>query len=296
MRTNLPQQIGCWRVIPLNSGFFRLDGGAMMGSVPKILWQKTNPADDQNRIDLALRCLLLDDGKSLVLIETGMGSKNDLKIKNRFHVQQDVNPLYTALERQGYNAEDITHVIITHLHFDHAGGATQLSDNGHPVPAFPNARYLISQPNWQAALNPNPRDGASYLPENFLPIRDSDQLDLIPENSQLLPGISTIAVQGHTAGQQLVKISGDQQTLVFCSDLIPLLSHLKLPWIMGYDLNAYQTLQEKSTFLEKAAANGWWLFFYHDPETMAVQISPGDKYFETRNIIACPDWQRHKDN
>ena len=272
-------KIGDWNIKILETGSFWLDGGAMMGSVPKVLWEKTNPPDSSNRIKLALRCLLLDNGKDRILIESGMGNKFSSKFAEMFNVTQSTNPLSDALNNNGYSFEDITHVILTHLHFDHAGGATSNDSTGSCVATFPNAKYYISEENWNAGIRPSPRDKASYLKENYVPIYDAGLFKFVPSNSEILPGISTYIVNGHTTGQQLVKIEGSQETLVFCSDLIPLESHLKLPWIMGYDLNAHLTLDEKTEFLKLAAKNNWWLFFYHDPNTVAVKIAENDKYY-----------------
>ena len=272
--------IGKWRVFPLETGQFRLDGGAMMGSVPKVLWEKTNPSDEFNRIDLALRCMLLDDGKQKIIIESGMGDKLDLSFIERFHVDQLEHPLKEKLDEVGYNMNDITHVILTHLHFDHAGGALSIDANGDLIPAFQNAIYYVSKSNWEHGINPSPRDSASYLDFNYLILQESGKLELVPENTEIIEGISTIVVNGHTVGQQLIKVESQGDTLVFCSDLIPLRSHLKLPWIMGYDLNAALTLLEKTAFLEEAANKKWWLWFYHDPDTIAVQIKSGEKYYD----------------
>jgi glyoxylase-like metal-dependent hydrolase (beta-lactamase superfamily II) len=272
--------IGEWKVIVLETGDFRLDGGAMMGSVPKVLWEQTNPADEVNRIDLSLRCLLLDNGSKRVLIETGMGNKFDEKFKSMFAIEQPSNPLSDTLSNCGYSIDSITDIILTHLHFDHSGGAISLTENGDLVPAFPNAQYHISKRNWDTGLKPNPRDKASYLEENYLPLKDAGVLNLIADDSEILPGISSYIVNGHTTGQQLVKVESGGDVLVFCSDLIPLRSHLKLPWIMGYDLNAHLSLEEKTKFLHDAAEGDWWLFFYHDPKTVAVKIVSGEKYYD----------------
>ena len=171
-------------------------------------------------------------------------------------------------------------MILTHLHFDHAGGATVIGDNQDFIPAFPNAKYYISKDNWTAGIDPSPRDQASYLKENYVPINDAGLFEFIDSNSMILPGISTYTVNGHTKGQQLIKIESDGEVLFFCSDLIPLESHLKIPWIMGYDLNAQLTLKEKTQFLKLAAKNHWWLFFYHDPNTVAVKIDKDEKYYK----------------
>jgi len=272
--------IGKWKIIALETGDFRLDGGAMMGSVPKVLWEKTNPADKLNRIDLSLRCLFLDDGENKVLIETGMGDKLSPEFFEMFHVVQSKHPIKNKLADIGYQMEDITHVILTHLHFDHAGGATTLDNSGNLIPAFPDAEYYVSKENWNAGINPSPRDSASYLDLNYLPLKKTAKLHLLPENSEIFNGLSTITVNGHTNGQQLIKIESDNDTLIFCSDLIPLRSHLRLPWIMGYDLNAVLTLEEKTRFLKQAAIDNWWLWFYHDPKTVAVRIKEGKQYYD----------------
>ena len=271
--------IGQWKVIILETGDFRLDGGAMMGSVPKVLWEQTNPADELNRINLSLRCLLLDNGSKRVLIETGMGNKFNDKFKSMFAIKQSSDPLSDTLYEYGYNPESITDVILTHLHFDHSGGALNCNENEVLVPAFTNAKYHVSESNWKLGVAPNPRDRASYLNENYLPLKDAGVLNLIADNSEILSGISSYIVNGHTTGQQLIKVESEGEVLVFCSDLIPLRSHLKLPWIMGYDLNALLSLKEKTKFLQEAVDGDWWLFFYHDPKTIAVKIEKGDKHY-----------------
>jgi glyoxylase-like metal-dependent hydrolase (beta-lactamase superfamily II) len=271
--------IGEWKVIVLETGDFRLDGGAMMGSVPKVLWEQTNPADELNRINLSLRCLLLDNGSKRVLIETGMGNKFNDKFKSMFAIKQSSNPLSDTLCEYGYKPESITDVILTHLHFDHSGGALNCNENEVLVPAFTNAKYHVSESNWKLGVAPNPRDRASYLNENYLPLKDAGVLNLIADNSEILSGISSYIVNGHTTGQQLIKVESEGEVLVFCSDLIPLRSHLKLPWIMGYDLNALLSLKEKTKFLQEAVDGDWWLFFYHDPKTIAVKIEKGDKHY-----------------
>ena len=272
--------IGKWKVYALETGFFSLDGGAMMGSVPKVLWEKTNPPDSKNRIELALRCLLVDDGENVVLIESGIGTKNSDKFIKMFDIRMGEYSLSNELSKYGYSHENITHMVLTHLHFDHAGGAVLYDENNNLVPAFPNAKYYISEKNWDAGLNPSPRDRASYIKENYILLKEYGQLELVPENSNIIDGIDTYTVNGHTYGQQLIKISDNNDTLVFCSDLIPLESHLKLPWIMGYDLNAALTLKEKKEFLDLAYKNNWLLFFYHDPKTIAVRIKKAEKYYE----------------
>ena len=267
-----------WKIKIIETGSFKLDGGAMMGSVPKVLWEKTNPCDNLNRINLSMRCLLLDNGSDIILIETGIGNKNSQKFIEMFCIEQSVFPLKDQLEASGYNLNDITHVILTHLHFDHAGGATYFDGNKN-VPTFPNAKYMISKSNWNAAIKPNPKDKASYLSENFIPILEHNQLVLVEDDSNIMDSIEGLSFYGHTTGQQLIKINSNNDSLVFCSDLIPLKSHLKLPWIMGYDLNAMKTLEEKTLFLNQASKENWLLFFYHDPKVVAVRIEQNKKYY-----------------
>jgi len=275
--------LGKWKIEVIESGDFKLDGGAMMGSVPKVLWNETNPSDNLNRIQLAMRCLLLDDGKNVVLIETGIGDHFSDKFKMIFEINQRNFTLSNTLSDYGYCIKDITHVILTHLHFDHAGGAVKRKLNGTMEPQFPNAQYYVSSKNWEAALNPSYKDKASYLKENFICLKEYDVLNILPDNTEILPGINTYVVSGHTLGQQLVIISSNSKKLAFCSDLIPLKSHLRLPWIMGYDLNASLTLQEKKTFLDIASKQNWILYFYHDPKVVAVEIKKKDNYYEIIN-------------
>ena len=271
--------IGKWKVFALETGIFSLDGGAMMGTVPKVLWEKTNPSDSLNRIDLSLRCMLVDDGENVVLIESGIGDKNPEKFTEMFNIRE-LTSIEKALNDTCYSYKNITHIVLTHLHFDHAGGAMIFNKNGELIPAFPNAKYYISESNWKAGMNPSERDRASYIKDNYVGLLDAGVLNIIPENTEILPGLNTYVVNGHTYGQQLVKVSDKNKCIVFCSDLIPLKSHLKLPWIMGYDLNASLTLQEKKVFLDKASEGNWWLFFYHDPSTVAVRIKKSNKYYE----------------
>jgi len=278
-------KIGRWKVSVLETGDFKLDGGAMMGSVPKVLWEKTNPADSLNRIDLALRCVLVDDGENVVLIETGIGDKYTEKFKKMFKIKQEKNTLSDTLSKYNYSIKNITHVVLTHLHFDHAGGATTKNNHGQIVPTFPHAKYYISESNWEAGIKPSPRDRASYLKENYVPLLENNVLNIIPDNSEIIDGISTYVVNGHTHGQQLIKVNGNNETLVFCSDLIPLKSHLKLPWIMGYDLNAVLTLEEKKIFLDQAVKNNWILFFYHDPKIVACRIVKEDNLYKVTDEL-----------
>jgi glyoxylase-like metal-dependent hydrolase (beta-lactamase superfamily II) len=222
----------------------------------------------------------LDDGKNRILIDTGLGTKGSEKFKTMFHIVQPENPLKNALSKIGFSPNDVTHVIFSHLHFDHAGGATEINEEGQLIPAFPNAEYFITESQWKQANQPNTRDRASFLQADFLPLQEAGLLQLIPENTTIINGISTYCVHGHTCGQQLIKLEDGDEALIFCSDLIPLKSHLQIPWIMGYDLNALLTLEEKTQFLSQAGDENWWLVFDHDPATSAVKIKQGKKYYD----------------
>jgi len=257
-------QIGKYKLSIIESGFFGLDGGAMFGIVPKPLWEKTNPADDSNRIKLSTRHLVLESDSKKIIIDTGMGDKWDEKTKNIYAVDEQYS-MNAALAQIGLKSEDITDVILTHLHFDHTGGSTILND-GKLIPSFPNAKYYVQKKNYDWGIKPSDRDKGSYLSENFLPLFEEGILNFIDGNSKFDDEIELIVVNGHTFGQQMVKISDGSNTILFCADLIPTVSHIPLPYIMGYDLQPLTTLEEKKKFLKLAVDENWKLFFGHDPE------------------------------
>lgn len=275
-------QIGPYRVHSLETGRFALDGGAMFGVVPKTLWNRSHPADDLNRITLALRILLLIGNGRVILIDTGIGHKFSPRHQEMYAIDLESSNLRLSLAAHGLSAADVTDVILTHLHFDHAGGATELSD-GKPVPAFPNATYHVQQRNWDWANHPSDKDRASYLKENFLPLQQHGQLRLLQggltdqAEHEILPGISAWLSDGHTIGQQLVKVSDGTQSVVYCADIIPTASHLSLPYIMGYDLQPLLTLEEKRRLLTQAADEKWVIVFEHDPYMSACTVTQGEK-------------------
>lgn len=278
-------QIGPYRIDLLESGRFALDGGAMFGVVPKTLWSKNHPADEANRISLALRTLLLRGDGRVILVDTGMGNKFSPKHQAMYGLDPDAGDLLSALAAHGLTPEDVTDVILTHLHFDHAGGATCLRD-GEVVPTFGRARYWVQQRNWDWACQPTERDQASYLPENFQPLMAAGQLELLQGEGEILPGISAWISDGHTIGQQIVRVHDDTQSLVFCADIIPTASHLRLPFIMGYDLQPLVTLEEKRQILSRAAAENWLLVFEHDPLIPAAYVQEGPKGFAVREALS----------
>lgn len=263
-------KIGKYKLSIIESGSFGLDGGAMFGIIPKPLWQKTNLADDSNRVRLATRNLLLESDSKKILIDTGMGDKWDEKAKNIYAVD-DKHSMDSALSNKGLKADDITDVILTHLHFDHTGGST-IKINGKLQPAFPNAKYYVQKQNFEWAVNPSDRDKGSYIKENFLPLMDEGVLHLIDGNDIFDDGIEFFVINGHTFGQQMVKISDGRDTFLYCADLIPFYSHIPLHYIMGYDLQPLVTLEEKKKYLNIALQENWKLFFGHDPEIAFASV------------------------
>jgi len=286
----------------LSDGFFGLDGGAMFGVVPRPLWERTNPPDERNRIRLALRPLLVVTGKERVLIDTGIGHKWDEKSRDIYRIEH-TDTIESSLARAGFKPEDITKVILTHLHFDHAGGATKLDQTGRPVPRFPNARHHVQQKEWEAALNPNRRSRASYVPADFLPIQDAGLLELVDGNSELVLGLGLelvlelVLTGGHTPGHQIVIIRDSSKRMrdigiegqrdrvadaghlipgsldplipalaVFWGDLIPTRSHIATPYIMGYDLSPLETMEQKEKLVQQAIPGKWLSFLEHDPD------------------------------
>jgi glyoxylase-like metal-dependent hydrolase (beta-lactamase superfamily II) len=236
----------------------------MFGIIPKPLWQKTNLADDANRVRLATRNLLLESDSKKILIDTGMGNKWDDKMKNIYAID-DSSTMNSALETLGLKPNDITDVILTHLHFDHTGGSTVKVD-GKLQPAFPNANYFVQKQNFDWARDPSDRDKGSYIKDNFLPVYEEGVLNFIIGNAKFDDEIEMIVINGHTFGQQMVKISDGNSTFLFCSDLMPFASHIPLPYIMGYDLQPLVTLEEKKKILKLAVDENWKLFFGHDPD------------------------------
>jgi len=268
-------KIGKYNLKIITSGYFGLDGGAMFGIVPKALWQKTNSADESNRIKLSTRHLILESESKKIIIDTGMGNKWDDKSKNIYAVDENIS-MEKALNKIGLSQQDITDVILTHLHFDHTGGSTVLQD-GKLIPAFPNAKYHVQKQNYDWGLNPSDRDRGSYIKDNFLPLFDEGVLNFINGSEYFDDEIQFIEINGHTFSQQMVKISDSSNTILFCADLIPTVSHIPLPYIMGYDLQPLVTLKEKKEILPKAADENWELFFGHDPEIAFCNVLITDR-------------------
>ncbi len=277
-------KLGAFDIFPVLDGFFRLDGGAMFGVVPKTIWEKTNPSDKNNRILLALRTCLIDTGKELVLIDTGIGHKFQGKFEDIYQVKKEIY-LVKSLKEVGYKPEDITIVINTHLHFDHCGGNTSFDANGKIVPTFPNAKYYIQKSEWEAGNNPDDRSQASYLKENFLPLQEAGLLYLVDGDTKIIDGIEVIKTSAHTFGHQVVLVKSENQTLVYWGDLIPTASHLSLPYLMSYDLFPLQTMEQKEKLLAWALKENWVSFFEHDPKIAMADLTREDKKVLIKSII-----------
>ena len=252
----------------IDTGFFKLDGGAMFGVVPKSIWNRKHPADENNMCTWAMRCLLVETGDRLILIDTGMGNKQSEKFFG-FYYLQDTVTLEDSLAKHGFSVNDVTDVFLTHLHFDHVGGAIQW-DNGKEklVPTFPNARYWSNESHWDWAVNPNPREKASFLKENILPIRESGQLNFVRESDWLtpdvFPGFDVLFVNGHTEKQMLPVLHYKGHTIIYTADLIPSVHHLGLAYVMGYDVRPLDTMQERQRLYNEFIPQDALLFFEHD--------------------------------
>ena len=265
------------RIHVLQTGFFKLDGGAMFGVVPKSIWNKLNPSDENNLCNWAMRCLLIDDGKRRIIIDTGIGDKQDEKFFRHYYLSE-IKDLRALVKEKGYSPESITDVFLTHLHFDHCGGAI-IRDGDKLVPAFPNATYWSNEKHWQWATKPNEREKASFLKDNILPIQESGKLKFIKneEGASLTADITVRFVDGHTAAMMLPKIKYRGRTLVYMADLLPSTGHIPIPYVMAYDMFPLTTLQEKKSFLEEASANNYVLFFEHDPVTECCELQVTEK-------------------
>jgi glyoxylase-like metal-dependent hydrolase (beta-lactamase superfamily II) len=269
-----PLKVGKFDLFFIKDGTFRLDGGAMFGVVPKTLWNREIAADEMNRIPLALGALLIKTPQGrFVLVDTGLSSKYDDQPKFRkLYCVERYQTLKDELGAIGVSPTDISLVINTHLHFDHAGGNTELSEKGIPIPAFPKARYLIQKEEWDDASHPHERNQASYFKENFEPLDVAGLVDLMSGDYEIEPGLRVIRSGGHTRGHQCVQISSEGETAVFLGDLIPTSSHLSLPWIMGYDLYPVDTLEIKRDLLKRALDENWTLIFQHDPRLRSAKL------------------------
>ncbi len=279
------------KLYPINAGNFKLDGGAMFGVVPKSLWQRTNPADSNNMIDIAARCLLIEDGDRLVLIDTGMGNKQSDKFFGYYYLWGN-DSIDSSLKQHGFHRDDITDVFMTHLHFDHCGGSVQWNANqtGYEV-AFINAKFWSNENHWNWAINPNNREKASFLKENIIPIQESGQLHFtsLPQGNTLLNselGFDIFFADGHTEKQMIPLINYKGKTIAFMADLLPTVGHLPIPFVMGYDTRPLLTLSEKELFLNTAADKNYYLFLEHDAHNEIITVQHTEKGVRLNNTYA----------
>ena len=263
------------RLYAIETGNFKLDGGAMFGVVPKPLWERTNPADENNRIDMAARSLLIEDGERLILVDTGLGNKQSDKFFSHYALWGE-HSLARSLNTLGFHNDDITDVVFTHLHFDHCGGAIVRNKKGFYEPAFKNARFWSHKDHWQWATTPNVREKASFLPENILPIEESGQLNLLDDSKTPL-GFDVLLMDGHTEKQMLPKIEYKGKTIIFAADLIPTSGHLPVPYVMGYDTRPLLSLKEKERFLAEAVEKDYFLFLEHDAHNEVISLKRTEK-------------------
>ncbi|KQB43232.1 Zn-dependent hydrolase, glyoxylase [Flavobacterium daejeonense] len=282
------------KLYPIETGNFKLDGGAMFGVVPKSIWNKTNPADANNLIDMAARSLLIEDGNRLILIDTGMGNKQSEKFFGYYSLWGS-HSLDTSLAKYGFHRDDITDVFLTHLHFDHCGGVIQWNkDKTGYEPAFKNAKFWTNENHWHWATEPNSREKASFLTENILPMQQSGQLHFIPKNDSDFLEKSALDfgiffVDGHTEKQMIPHIQYKGKTIVFCADLLPTAGHIPIPYVMGYDTRPLLTMDEKTKFMHAAADNNYYLFLEHDAHNEIITVQHTEKGVRLNEIFSCTD-------
>lgn len=269
-------QLGNWQLDVISGGKLRLDGGAMFGVVPRTMWEKKQPADERNRIQMATNCLLLRNDTQTLLIDTGYGDKFDERGRDLFCLE-DGSPLLESLSSVGVAAEDIDTVVLSHLHFDHAGGATTKDGRGNLRPTFPNARYVTQQKEWDAAVGGAPELKGSYPLDNLLPIKDSGQLELVDGQAEIFPGLTAWPTPGHTKGHQALILETPEQTVAYLADVCPMVAHLPAMWCMAYDVDLLESRRNKPQTLGRAADENWLVIFCHDPAVVGGRLQRDDK-------------------
>lgn len=278
-------------IYSIPTGNFKLDGGAMFGVVPKVIWNKVYPADENNLCSWAMRCLLVIDGDRKILIDNGIGDKQDPKFLGHYHLHGD-DTLEKSFAKHGLSTDDITDMVLTHLHFDHTGGSIKWNeDKTALIPTFKNAKYWVSQAQWKWAVNPNNREKASFLKENIMPIQESGQMNVIKKEGEIYPGFLLKIYNGHTDGQLIPHITYKGKTLVYMADLLPSSAHIPLPWIMSYDTRPLITLDEKTVFFEEAIANDYTLFFEHDIFNECCSLMQTEKGVRLNKTFTLEEWK-----
>ena len=277
-------KIGKYELKVIETGTFGLDGGAMFGIIPKPLWIKYNPADEQNRVTLHARNLLLLGDSRKILIDTGIGSDWDEKFIRSYRLDQTENTMSNSLDELGIKPDEITDVLLTHLHFDHTGGSTYLKD-GNWIPTFPNAKYYVQKKHFEWAVNPTDRDRGSFIQNRFLPLHNEGLLNFIEGEVEFDDEIEFLTINGHTSFQQMIKVHDSSNTVLFCGDLFPFTSHIPIPYVMGYDLQPLITVQEKKKILPIAIEQNWKLFFEHDPEVIMATVAESQRGFSIDQVF-----------
>jgi len=284
------------KLYSINTGYFKLDGGAMFGVVPKSIWNKINPADENNMCNWALRCLLIEEGSRLILVDNGMGDKQDEKFFSYYYLNGD-DTLDRSLAKYGFHRDDITDVFLTHLHFDHCGGSI-IREGDKLAPAFKNAVYWSNKSHWETATKPNEREKASFLKENILPIEESGKLKFVGEGKAsgsvlrfafFSENISVRFVDGHTEGMMFPQIKYKNKNVVYMADLLPSQGHIPIPYIMAYDMQPLISMQEKKSFLNEALKNDYILFFEHDPQYECCTLHQTDKGIRPKDFFKLED-------
>lgn len=275
------------KLTTIDTGFFKLDGGAMFGVVPKSIWNKINPADERNLCTWAMRCLLVETADRLCLIDTGLGNKQDERFFS--HYEPHGGDLLSTLKGKNISVDDITDVFLTHLHFDHCGGAVQRTNDGRLAPQFPNATYYSHAKHWDTATKPNAREKASFLKENILPLQEAGKLVLLDEEKEVMPGLSFLTVSGHTDSMMLPLIDYNGTKVLYMADLVPAAGHLPIPYVMAYDMHPLQTMIEKENILNQAVDGNWVLFFEHDPKIEACTLQRTEKGIRMKETVRLAD-------
>jgi glyoxylase-like metal-dependent hydrolase (beta-lactamase superfamily II) len=277
--------IGNYDVTMIDAGRYKLDGGAMFGVVPRTLWQKENPPDEKNRITMSLNTLLLVGDGKIILIDTGVGDKFTDKFREIYAIDYSEHSLVKSLLQHNIQPENVTDVILTHLHFDHVGGSTYYDNEGNLQLQFPNATHYVQKKQLEWAQKGFAKDRASYLSENIQPLIDSGQLKVLSGAEELFKDVELLLSDGHTVAQQLVLIRGNGKNLLYAADLIPMTAHIPLPWVMAYDLYPVTSIQEKEEILKKAVAENWMIFFEHDPRTYCGTVEEGDRGYQLKSAV-----------